>query len=173
MDTNFITSLITSALDNLQFVIAILLFVMISACFLGRYVVLTKKLIFSSFGVVSLTIIGTVITNLVCGDEIGSDMYIIYNLILTIAMFIYAFVFYLFAYKEKRILRAIEATVCLYLFNLYINTVSEISLVYFIGGTDKEFSDIFIDNLGAGKLWILMSAVSFLITLALFVIVYL
>ena len=172
MDTDFITSLITSSLDNLQFVIAILLFVMISACFLGRYVVLTKKLIFSSFGVVSLTIIGTVITNLVCGDEIGSDLYVICNLILTIAMFIYAFVFYLFAYKEKRILRAIEATVCLYLFNMYINTVTEISIVYFIGGTDKEFSEIFYDNLGKGKLWILMSAVTFLITVALFVIVY-
>lgn len=169
---DYISRLITSMLDNLQFVIGILLVVMIAACFLGRYVVLTKKLVISAFGVLGLTIIGTIIVNLVFGDELDNDMYLISNYILTFAMFIYAFIFYLFAYKEKRILRAIEATVCLYLFNLYINTISEISIVYFIGGTDKEFSDIFLDNLGAGKLWILMSAVSFLITLALFIIVY-
>ena len=39
----FINSLITSVLSNFQFILSMLVVVIVAACFLGRYVVLTKN----------------------------------------------------------------------------------------------------------------------------------
>ena len=162
-----------SLLSNLQFIIAMLTVVLVAACFLGRYVVLTKKLILSSCGVIAITVIGSVIMTFCFGEEPDSNTYYILNAILTGAIYVYAFVFYLFAYKEKRILRAIESTVCFYLFTAYISSFSQLTLVYFLGGTDDVLMDVFYENLGKGSVWLMVSSVGLIVTVALFVIVYL
>ncbi|WP_034449532.1 sensor histidine kinase [Butyrivibrio sp. AE2032] len=162
-----------SLLSNLQFIVAMLTVVLVAACFLGRYIVLTRKLVFSSFGVLAISVIGSVIMTLCFSEEPDSDTYYVLNGILTGAIFVYSFVFYLFAYKEKRILRAIESTVCFYLFTSYIGSFSQLTLVYFLGGTDDVLMDIFYENLGEGTEWLLVSSVGLIVTVALFVIVYL
>ena len=162
-----------SLLSNLQFIVAMLTVVLVAACFLGRYVVLTRKLVFSSFGVLAISVIGSVIMTLCFEEEPDSATYYVMNGILTGAIFVYSFVFYLFAYKEKRILRAIESTVCFYLFTSYISSFSQLTLVYFLGGTDDVLMDIFYENFGEGTEWLLVSSVGSIVTVALFVIVYL
>jgi signal transduction histidine kinase len=170
--TTFIIDIIMSVLSNLQFIILLLLIVIIAACFLGRYVVLTKKLAISSLGILVLSIIGAVIMNLFFDEDDTNDIYILWNSILNIIMYAYSFVFYLFAFKEKRFLRAVEATVCFYLLTLYISSFSQLTVVYFSGGTFEVFSEIFIDGFGTGPLWFAICAVGFLITSALFAVAY-
>ena len=60
----FIRSLTLSLLNNSQIIISMLLVILVAACFLGRYIELTKKLVLSSFGPIILTILGNVLLNL-------------------------------------------------------------------------------------------------------------
>ena len=167
-----ITAVAASLLNNFMFITALLLVVLVAACFLGRYVVLTKKLVLSSLGIFVLTVIGSVAANLLFGPELDNDTYVLFTSILTLVVYIYAFFFYFFAYKEKRLLRALESTVCFYLLTLYISTFCQMAIVYFVGGTDKELDRIFYEDLGTGPIWIALSVMSFLVALVLFVIVY-
>ena len=68
-----------SLLSNLQFIVAMLTVVLVAACFLGRYIVLTRKLVFSSFGVLALSVIGSVIMTLCFSEEPDSDTYYVLN----------------------------------------------------------------------------------------------
>lgn len=161
-----------SVLNNFQMVLSMLLVVMIASCFLGRYVVLSRKLVLSSLGILAFSVIGTIIAAFAFSEEVDQDIMFLGDTIITILVFIYSFVFYLFAFKEKRILRAIEATVCFYLSTLYISTFSQMSVLYFSGGTEQVMYDIFFERFATGNLWLVISAMGFLITLALFVMIY-
>ncbi len=169
---DFISSIFISIMNNIVFMLSLLLVVLIAACFLGRYVVLTKKLIFSSLGILALTILWTVIVNVFFGESFSTEFYMLTNSLLTLSMFVYSFFFYFFAYKERRFLRAVESTICFYILTVYISTFCQVAVVYFAGGTDAIVEDVFFKKLGYGPLWITISAASLLITLALFVIVY-
>ena len=163
----------TGAIMNYsQFTISLLLVVLVAACFLGRYVVLTHKLVLSSFGVLVICALCGVIVNVFFADMAEEDL-MPFNLILNFAMDIYAFVFYLLAFKEKRLLRAIESMVWYNLLTLYISTFSQMAVIYLVGGTDEVTLDVFEANLGTGPLWFAISGMGFLITMALLVIVYL
>ena len=118
-----------SVLNNFQMVLSMLLVVMIARCFLGRYVELSRKLVLSAFGILAFSVIGTIIAAFAFSEEVDQDIMFLGDTIITILVFIYSFVFYLFAFKEKRILRAIEATVCFYLSTLYISTFSQMSVL--------------------------------------------
>ena len=65
--------------------------------------------------------------------------------ILNAACFLYAFIIYLFAFKEKKILRAIEAIVCLYLYYGYINNLILNTIIYIMGGDYEKYSE-FLDQ---------------------------
>ena len=106
----FINSLITSILTNFQFILSMLVVVIVAACFLGRYVVLTKKLTLSSLGILVITIIANVLIALFVSEEFLTEQLLLIEQLLNLLLFAYAFFFYFFAFKEKRILRAIEAT---------------------------------------------------------------
>ena len=95
----FINSLITSVLSNFQFILSMLVVVIVAACFLGRYVVLTKKLVLSSLGVLILTILANIILAVFVKGEVIADMLILIEQVINIAIFTYAFFFYLFAFK--------------------------------------------------------------------------
>lgn len=168
----FINSLITSVLSNFQFILSMLVVVIVAACFLGRYVVLTKKLVLSSLGVLILTILANIILAVFVKGEVIADMLVLIEQMINIAIFTYAFFFYLFAFKEKRVLRAIESTVCLYLLTAYISTFSQLAVVYFAGGTDEIFTEIYVEQFATSDLWTAISGLSFLFTLALFVVGY-
>ena len=73
----FINSLLTSVLSNFQFILSMLIVVIVAACFLGRYVVLTKKLVLSSLGVLVLTILANIIIAVFVKGEIDSDMLVV------------------------------------------------------------------------------------------------
>lgn len=168
----FIIDVIGAAMNYFQFTVSLLLVVLVAACFLGRYVVLTRRLVLSSFGIVALSTLWAVIVN-VFFSGIAEENILIFNTILEIAMYVYAFVFYLLAFKEKRVLRAIEALVCYYLFTSYISTFSQMAVIYFAGGTDEQTYEVFEANLGSGPMWVAISGIGFIITTALLVIVYL
>ena len=170
--TEFIIDLIGTAMNYLQFTLALLLVVLVAACFLGRYVVLTRRLVLSSFGVVVLSILWAVIVN-VFFSGVAEENTMIFSYILNFALYIYAFVFYLLAFKEKRLLRAIESLIWYYLLTVYISTFSQMAVIYFAGGTDEQTLEVFETNLGTGPKWVAISGTGFLITTALLVIVYL
>ncbi|MBR6988048.1 MAG: hypothetical protein IKH82_08270, partial [Clostridiales bacterium] len=168
----FINSLITSILTNFQFILSMLVVVIVAACFLGRYVVLTKKLTLSSLGILVITIIANVLIALFVSEEFLTEQLLLIEQLLNLLLFAYAFFFYFFAFKEKRILRAIEATICLYLVTSYIGTFSQLAVVYFAGGTEEVFLDIFVNQFATGSLWLSISGMGFFITLALFIVGY-
>lgn len=168
-----ITAICVMTLSNLQLIISLLLVVIVAACFLGRQIVLTRKLVISSFGIIAFSIFGTIIANLLIPEKLNKDL--IFNLdnLLTVLIFVYSFIFFLFTFKEKKLLRAVEASVCFYLFSIYISTFSQMTVIYLVGGTEEVVVDIFFDNLSTSPLWLAISGMAFTITLALFIIAYL
>ena len=168
---NDIITIITSVLSNFQIVFALLLIVVISACFLGRQVEFSKKLVLSAFGVIGVTVIFSIAINFLFADA-DSDLILSLNFILAGIFYVYAFVFFLLAFKEKRLKRAIEAWIWFFLFVQYISTFSNMTVIYLAGGTEELAYSVFYENVGSGPLWLVMAAVNFIFTLALFLITY-
>ena len=168
----YILSIANSVMNNLQLVLTMLLVIIVSACFLGRYISLSKKLVISSFGVFFITIIGSLLLNIVYKGDVDTETYYNASLVLTSLMFVYGFVFYLLAYKEKRFLRAIEATVCFYLVAVYIANFSQLAVIYIAGGTPDIYERLYYEKFATDPLWAAMSALTFVVTLALFIIAY-
>ncbi|MBR2548681.1 MAG: sensor histidine kinase [Clostridiales bacterium] len=164
--------LIVMTMSNLQLIISLLLVVIVAACFLGRYVVLTRKLVISSFGMLAFSVFGTIIANLFFPEDLDKNLVFVLDNGLTVLLYIYSFIFYMFAFKEKKVLRAIESTVCFFLFSLYISTFSQMTVIYLVGGTEEVVIDVFYENLADSPLWLAISGMALLITLALFIIAY-
>ncbi|MCR5383861.1 MAG: GHKL domain-containing protein [Saccharofermentans sp.] len=164
--------LIVMTMSNLQLIISLLLVVIVAACFLGRYVVLTRKLVISSFGMLAFSVFGTIIANLFIPEDLDKNLVFVLDNGLTVLLYIYSFIFYMFAFKEKKVLRAIESTVCFFLFSLYISTFSQMTVIYLVGGTEDVVIDVFYENLADSPLWLAISGMALLITLALFIIAY-
>ncbi len=173
----FIISIAPMVLSDLDYIFSMLLVVIVAACFLGRYIVLSKKLVLSTLSVIGVTVIGVVAINAVLAsmgytDKVDIDTNMFINSIFNAAIFVYSLIFYFFAFKEKRILRAIESAICLYLVRLYLSTFSQMAVVYFAGGTFEIFRVVYLDDFGYGKYWIAISITTFAITLALLLIAY-
>lgn len=166
-----IYEIITTILNNAEIILSLLIIVLAAACFLGRYVVLTKKLVLSSLGILLLDGMVTVVLNVFFQDA-NEDYVLVIQSIVSILLYAYAFVFYLLAFKEKRFIRAIEATVCFYILTLYTSTFSQLIVVYALGGTQDIVDKLFFKNVGTGPEWMAIMGLSFLITLALFLIVF-
>ena len=166
-----IIGIITSIFSNFQVVFALLLIVVISACFLGRQVELSKKLVLSALGITGVTLICIIVLNLIA-IKLGEELILLLEYALVGVLYIYAFVFFLLAFKEKRVKRAIEAWIWFFLFVQYISTFSNLTVLYLAGGTEELAYSVFFENLGSGPLWLLMSGVNFFFTLALFLITY-
>ena len=173
----FIISIAPMVLSDLDYIFSMLLVVIVAACFLGRYIVLSRKLVLSTLSVIGVTVIGVVAVNVVLAsmgytDKVDIDTNMFINSILNAVLFVYSLIFYFFAFKEKRILRAIESAICLYLVRLYLGTFSQMAVVYFAGGTFEIFHEVYFDNFGYGKYWNAISITTFAITLALLLIAY-
>ena len=173
----FIISIAPMVLSDLDYIFSMLLVVIVAACFLGRYIVLSRKLVLSTLSLIGVTVIGTVAINAVLAsmgytDKVDIDTNMFINSIFNAAIFVYSLIFYFFAFKEKRILRAIESAICLYLVRLYLSTFSQMAVVYFAGGTFEIFRVVYLDDFGYGKYWTAISITNFAITLALLLIAY-
>lgn len=168
----FILRLGLAFLSNAQTILSMLLVILVAACFLGRYIELSKKLVLSSLGPLVLTLLANVFVNLFFSELPDGVILLDINTVLVVGLFIYAFFFYLFAYKEKKFLRAVESTVCLYFVSSYTATLSQMTAVYFYGGTDEVMMDLYINHLGVGGTWTFITIMNFVVTLALFLIVY-
>ena len=173
----FIISIASMVLSDLDYIFSMLLVVIVAACFLGRYIVLSRKLVLSTLSVIGVTVIGVVAVNVVLTsmgytDKVDIDTNMFINSIFNAAIFVYSLIFYFFAFKEKRILRAIESAICLYLVRLYLSTFSQMAVVYFAGGTFEIFRVVYLDDFGYGKYWTAISITNFAITLALLLIAY-
>ena len=90
----FINSLLTTIFTNFQFILSMLVVVIVAACFLGRYVVLTKKLALSSLGVLVLTILVNVFLVLFVSEEFVNEQLMLIEQLVNIALFTYSFFFY-------------------------------------------------------------------------------
>ena len=158
--SNSVINISATLTSDLVFMLSMLSMVMISACFLGRYVVITRKMVIATCGVLAIQIILVIVSSIVLSkmfpsvedlynldisDEIYAEYYHFSKLsttILNLAAFGYAFIFYLITYKEHKILRAIESTVCLYLYYSYVNSMSMYILVYIKGGKEDTLMDM-------------------------------
>ena len=119
------------ALNNSQLILALLLVVCFAASFLGRNVVLSRKLVLLSLGILALSLLAEVAVNIFSIDSSDSELVVLLNSILSLLIYIYAFVFFLLAFKERRFLRAVEAIICYVLLVTYISYFSSMTVVYF------------------------------------------
>ena len=152
-----------------QYMIGLLLVVLVAACFLGRTVVLSKKHVLMTLGILALTGTTAIIENIFFPGT-DKDSLDVLNGIVTVLMYVYSFIFYLFAFKEHRIKRAIESTICFFLLTLYITNFSYMIAIYLLGGTEEVLEKIYVENLGTGPLWFLLNCMCFIIYAALFAI---
>ena len=194
-----ILNYVSIAVSDINFMIAMLVIVLVSACFLGRYVVITRKMLIATCGVlvfqVLFIIVGSIIMTKFFPDEVAimenmdvtdtitqdnpnfNKIYLIslvYSFALNAGVFIYAFVFYLISNKEKKLLRAIESTVCLYLYTTYENTVAQYTYIYVRGGDYKMMDPSKYEVGGVDTIYFTLANVGFdfVVSLLLLLVLY-
>ncbi|MCR5103931.1 MAG: GHKL domain-containing protein [Eubacterium sp.] len=199
MDKLQVINYVSIALSDINFMIVMLIIVMIAAVFLGRYIVISKKMIIATCGIVLVQLLviiggGIIIEHLfpemaqtfedyTMADAISKenpyyDTYIklsfVASNVLNLLVFVYAFVFYLIANKEKKLLRAIESTVCLYLYYAYINTIGQYSYIYLNGGNSELANNVFVINSGKDSLFftLYLELSTFVTSLAILLLIY-
>ena len=187
------------ALSDVSFMLAMLVIVLVSACFLGRYIKITRKMVIATCGVLIFQILFLVGLELILrfnfseayealenmsnsdivkeGDsnyEFVMALSQIASSILNGGIFVYAFVFYLIANKEKRLLRAIESVICLWLYYQYLNNMSIYTYVYIRGGDFKLLNDFYLQVGGMENviLQFVIIGFDFLVSVALLLILY-
>ncbi len=159
MTSKEIIEYLTMGGSSIVFILSLFIVMLVAACFLGRYIVITKKLFIASLGIFAIQVLGLIIFNvliikinpalykaldnpgnaeLVSAAGVSADDIILiqyaFAFIQNGAVFLLAFVIYLMANKEKKVLRAIEATVCLYIYYWYVNTMFQYAYIYLKGG---------------------------------------
>ena len=167
-----IMDLISAALSHATVILSISLVIIVASCFLGRYITLSRKLVLSSCGIFVISILYSLIFGFFLTEDINNEIRLDFSVFLSIIIHIYAFVLYLIVFKEKRIRRAIEAFICMYVFNIYISTLSQLIVVYCNGGTYESMSKLYMEEYATGLNWLLIISLTFILTAALFVITY-
>ena len=200
MDTKNILSYVATGLSDIDFMMAMIVIVLVAACFLGRYVVISRKMLIATLGIIVLQIAALVFSDIII-KAINPEMYqmmeqlgetaseinlldeqyesfmafvSIFRLVLNAIIFVYAFIFYLVVYKEKKFLRAVESLICLFLYVVYVDYILEYSMVYLKGG---DFDYLMVAFYSAGsweavKFNLTYTICSFVLTLTLLLILY-
>ena len=192
MDKYTILAYATTLLSDVVYVMAIPVILMIAACFLGRYVVITRKMILASCGVLLFSVLTIIFASLyiykVLPDvatleslddmtpeqsEAISQINYIENLVLNVSIFIYAFIVFLFGFREKRVLRAIEATVCLYIYYAYLNSIVLNAAIFFMGGNIDVYNKVMFTNSNEGVVMMFYIVLAdFIVTLLILLLLY-
>ncbi|MBO4750826.1 MAG: GHKL domain-containing protein [Lachnospiraceae bacterium] len=140
-------------LSDLNLMLMMLIVIMIAACFLGRSIVISKKLLFAGLGMMCLSVFlffeqgrifqffqpdvyARYLQNPEGAEEIEAyrQFAAVANTVITFVVYGYVFVFFLFSYQEKRVRRSIESLVCLYLALLFFRGILYYEYLYFTGG---------------------------------------
>ena len=186
---NLATTIISWFLSNLTFILAMLLIVLIAACFLGRYIVFSRKMIFISLGVIVIEGILAVFvemnlarfTNYVAPiveevPEVSAELFAnsLMSLGTNFVAFSYAFVFYMLTYREKRFLRSLASVAGLYGYYMYMQTVIIYTYAYITGGDVDLFRQLngLEDAPGQMTFLIVYQSVSLVITAGLILYLY-
>ena len=140
-------------LGNLNMLLLMFAVVLIATCFLGRSIIISKKFLFVGLGIVFLMFVIQRLEYPIF-KLIHPDIYAglvqdptnvslirqfqqfeaIANTISSMVVFVYAFLFFLVSYQEKKIRRAIESILCFWLIVLYVGNVTYYEFLYLTGG---------------------------------------
>ena len=163
-----ILSYVVTALSDINFMLLMILIIMVAACFFGRYVNISRKMIIATIGILVLQIVVLFASDFILlkanpelynaidnldisnGVSMLDDEYRTYyavifliQMIINLAVFVYAFVFYLVCYKEKKFLRALESTLILFLLSQYESMIIQYFLIYLKGGDPEYYNKLF------------------------------
>lgn len=138
---------------------------MIAHIFLGRRVVITRKMVWLSLGVFGMHILGQfvlprlapvlvpdmgeMIEKIGIGGFIEETQYVllILSYIMWIAIFIYSFAFFAFAYQEKKLIRALASLGWMFLLQQYQYNICIYLYSYVTSASAKKYADIVSWNL--------------------------
>ena len=145
-------------LSNASIIMLMFIVVMVASCFLGRNIMITKKMVIASLGVVLasglinccngwlLKIFQPDLYADIINERITEEVLKQYFLfsskvsaILSYAVYVYVFIIFLFAYQEKKLVRAIESILCFYLIILFSGLIMVYEFIYSAGGKWETF----------------------------------
>ena len=183
----------------INFILSMLIILLISACFLGRYVMITRKVVLATLGTVAIQVLvyygGLLLIYKINPALYGymdglapfqdpaqdNPLYLNYmqfikaeRVLINGLTFAYAFIFYLVANKEKRIFRAIESTILLYLYYFYMNNIIQYTYLFLRGGKSELLIEVYRNSAGKEYVWMTTITIfaQFVINLVLLFILY-
>ena len=199
MEIDNIINILAIVFSDINFMLCMLIIVLISACFLGRYVVITRRMVIATCGILILQLLlnfgGELIISrmypteteylyglsaqdvITQNDPMYARIFLIktvFTYVLNIGVFVYAFIFYLISNKEKRVIRAIESTLCLLLYYFYVNTIIQYTYTYMRGGSFDILDNTMTTLGGRDNLiyQVVLVGGNSIISLAIFLILY-
>lgn len=199
MDKQEIFGYIVTGISDINFMLLMIIIIMVAACFFGRYVNISRKMIIATIGILVLQIV-----IVIAGDfillKINPDLYhtmenldasqgvslmdegyegyyafvSIFQTVLNTSIFVYVFIFYLVCYKEKKFLRALESTIVLFLLSQYEGMIIQYFLLYIKGGEPDYLQNLYSTVGGPEVMWFnsMYTAVSLITNIILFLTVY-
>ena len=192
MTADDLFSLAVSVISIVTFILCMLLILLLASAFLGREIKITRKMIISACGIFIVEILFAAFSFLfdeqvqgfikqsgslilgegASGEDIVSIGMLLYSFLTNSFAFIYAFIFYYIAYREKKFLRAVESTVFLYGYYFYLHNIIEATIIYLMGGSDEIIEAV--TNLKDPSIYLLIAFVlDLIITSLLLLTVYL
>ena len=167
-----VIAIISLLFTTLSYIFTMYLIVMVSYVFLGRNVRLARGHYLASLGIPVLFIAANVVENIIFPDGADKAILITINQVVSVLGVVYCFAFYLFVFKEKRFLRAVEATVCYYLVLGYVATLTEEMAIYLSGGTEEAYNEIFYSSYAEGTVWLWINIFTFILNFGVWTVVF-
>ncbi len=199
MEKQEVFGFIITAVSDINFMLLMIIIILVAACFFGRYVDISRKMIIATIGILVLQIVFMfggdflllklnpelyhTMENLDASQAVplqdeGYEGYAafvsIFQTVLNISVFVYAFVFYLVCYKEKKFLRALESTIVLLLLSQYEGMIIQFFLLYIKGGDPDYLRSLYATVGGPDVMWFnsMYTVLSITTNIILFLIVY-
>ena len=199
---SFGIKIITSLSSNITFVFSMMVVILIAACFLGRYVVISRKMVLGAFGIVVIETILVLFFSFneisfqnkakdfvseyvlteysedagLTAEEVSDTMNLfvtgVISIIVNSVAFVYAFVFYLFSFREKKVLRSFGACVGLYGYYMYMQTIILYAMIYLKGGDMNFFEAITYSRDAAAFPMMIYQLICLVITAGVLAILY-
>lgn len=185
-------SMITVLTSAINMMLLMFIVAMIAACFFGRNIVISNKLLFAGLGIVTISFLFGMLSNPflrilnpdlyegLMKDPFNREWITQYNqyaargnTIFVIVMYIYVFLFFLISYQEKRIRRAIETFICFYVTTLFTANITYYEYLYWTGGEWKTSVSYHSMSGAPYQDWVIINTgVSFLFYLILASVMY-
>jgi len=184
-------NIIMVGMSYIDFILAMFVVILIAYCFLGRNVKITRGMVISACILIVFELAVTLLLSLNSeqlkqmayeiadnpvyvgsGIDVDAVITMITEMVVNVVAFLFAFVFYMVAFKEHRFLRALEATICLYVYYFYIQNMIQGSIVFIAGGS-VNFIQNDIASSGIGLIYTVTIIADFVIDVFLILLLYL